>query len=124
MHANAYSLSEQDMADIAVYLGSLELPAEIQPVTGNVAAGKEKAASCAACHGIDGNGNPDDPASAIYPRLAGQHEDYLRKVLREYNSGKRKNAIMNGMAAPLSEQDQADLAAYFASLPEGLATAK
>lgn len=124
MHANAYSLSEEDMADIAIYLGSLELPAETQPVRGNVAAGKEKAASCAACHGMDGNGNPDDPASAIYPRLAGQHEDYLRRVLREYNSGKRKNAIMNGMAAPLSEQDQADLAAYFASLPKGLSTAK
>jgi cytochrome c553 len=124
MHANSYNLSEEDMADIAVYLGSLDLPAETQPVKGNVAAGKEKAASCAACHGMDGNGNPDDPASAIYPRLAGQYEDYLRKVLREYNLGKRQNAIMNGMAAPLSEQDQADLAAYFASLPKGLSTAK
>lgn len=124
MHANSSSLTEQEMADIAVYLASLESPAEKQPIKGNVAAGKEKMASCVACHGVDGNGNPDNPASAIYPRLAGQHEDYLRKVLREYRSGKRKNAIMNGMAAPLSEQDQADLAAYFASLPKGLSTVK
>ena len=52
--------------------------------------------------------------------LSGQHEDYLHKALTDYQSGKRKNAIMQGMAAPLAPQDIADLAAYFASQAKGL----
>lgn len=123
MHANAFSLSEQDMADIAAYLASYELGVEEHPVKGNPAAGKQKVTACVACHGEDGNGNVENPVP-MYPRLAGQHEDYLRKALREYKSGKRKNAIMNGMAAPLTEQDQADLAAYFASQEKGLTTVR
>jgi cytochrome c553 len=117
MHANAFQLSEQDMQDIAAYLASFESAAAPYPVRGNVAAGKAKNATCVACHGEDGNGNVP-----IYPRLAGQHEDYLRTVLEHYQSGKRKNAIMNGMAKPLSKQDIADLAAYYASQPKGLVT--
>jgi cytochrome c553 len=78
---------------------------------GNAAAGQKKAASCAACHG-DGNKTIND----TYPKLAGQYPEYLSKALHEYKSGKRKNAIMGGMAKPLSEQDIADLAAYFGSL--------
>ncbi|WP_438970249.1 c-type cytochrome [Methylophaga sp.] len=77
---------------------------------GNVAAGKEKSAVCAACHGIDGNGLSD-----AYPKLAGQHEGYLVKQLMEFKSGARQNALMAPMVANLSEQDMADLAAYFAS---------
>lgn len=123
MHANAFSLSEQDMADIAAYLASYELGKEEHPIKGNAAAGKQKVTACVACHGEDGNGNTENPMP-MYPRLAGQHEDYLRRALSEYKSGKRKNAIMNGMAAPLSEQDQADLAAYFASQEKGLRTVR
>jgi cytochrome c553 len=78
---------------------------------GNANAGKQKAASCAACHG-DGNKTIND----TYPKLAGQYPEYLSKALHEYKNGKRKNAIMGGMAKPLSEQDIADLAAYFGSL--------
>jgi cytochrome c553 len=78
---------------------------------GNPAAGKQKAGTCAACHG-DGNKTLND----TYPKLAGQYPDYLSKALHEYKNGKRKNAIMGGMAKPLSEQDIADLAAYFGSL--------
>jgi cytochrome c553 len=117
MHANAYQLSEQDMQDIAAYLASFESAKAPYPVQGNVAAGKAKNTTCVACHGEDGNGNVP-----IYPRLAGQYEDYLRIVLHHYQSGKRKNAIMNGMAKTLSPQDIADLAAYYASQPEGLVT--
>ena len=79
--------------------------------TGNIAAGKNKAGACAACHG-DGNKTLD----ASYPKLAGQYPDYLSKALHEYKSGKRKNAIMGGQAANLSDQDIADLTAYFGSL--------
>ncbi|HCC83123.1 MAG TPA: cytochrome c4, partial [Methylophaga sp.] len=78
--------------------------------TGDISAGKTKSAVCAACHGADGN-SPSD----MYPKLAGQHASYLYKQLVEFKSGKRKNAIMAPMVANLSEQDMADLAAYFAS---------
>lgn len=117
MHANASQLSEQDMQDIAAYLASFPSAAAPYPVQGNVAAGKAKSATCVACHGADGNGN-----IPLYPRLAGQHEDYLRRVLQNYQSGARKNVVMSGMAKPLSPQDIADLAAYYASQPKGLVT--
>lgn len=77
---------------------------------GNAAAGQEKSKACAACHGADGNA----PTTPDFPRLAGQHKDYLFKSLREYKSGARKNAIMQGQVANLSRQDMLDLAAYFA----------
>ena len=77
---------------------------------GNAAAGKEKSAACAACHGADGNSQVPD-----FPRLAGQQEDYMLVALLHYKSGKRKNAIMSGQVANLSKQDMADLSAYFAS---------
>ncbi|MEZ5582294.1 MAG: cytochrome c [Candidatus Competibacteraceae bacterium] len=115
MHANAFTLSDQDMADIAAYVASFGPAEDTSPVQGNVAAGQKKSTNCVACHGQDGNG--PDPN---FPRLAGQHEDYLRKALQEYRSGVRKNAIMNGMVATLSEQDLADLAAFYASQEQGL----
>ena len=77
----------------------------------NIEAGKKKAGEvCAACHGQDGN----SPAPA-FPKLAGQHADYLEKSLSEYKSGVRKDPIMAGMAAPLSKEDIENLAAYFAT---------
>ncbi|HCK82290.1 MAG TPA: cytochrome c [Candidatus Competibacter sp.] len=115
MHANSSSLSEQDMQDIAAYLSSYPLAKEANPISGNVAAGKVKSVACVACHGPDGNG-----PIPLYPRLAGQYEDYLTKVLHDYKTGKRNNSVMKGMALPLTEQDIADLAAYFASQPKGL----
>jgi cytochrome c553 len=83
-------------------------------VTGNAAAGKAKATTvCSACHGADGNKTLDN----TYPRLAGQYPDYLAKALHDYKAGKRKNPIMMGQAQGLSDQEIADLAAYFGSLP-------
>ena len=79
---------------------------------------KEKAATCAACHGADGNA--DTPAQSLYPRLAGQYHDYLARALHEYKSGERKNPIMAGMAAPLSEAEIDALARYFAAMPSKL----
>lgn len=83
---------------------------------GDAFAGKAKSASCAACHGADGNSQI--PAN---PKLAGQHAGYLVRALEEYKSGARQNPIMAGMAAALSEQDMEDIAAYFAS-QSGLVT--
>ena len=71
-------------------------------------AGKAKAEVCAACHGADGNSQ-----ITIYPKLAGQYKNYLIQTLNSYKSGSRKNAIMNGFAAGLSDQDINDIAKYF-----------
>lgn len=79
---------------------------------GDATAGKAKSATCAACHGPDGNST-----IAQYPKLSGQSADYLVKQLQEFKSGARANPIMLGMVAPLSAQDMEDLAAYFASQP-------
>lgn len=81
---------------------------------GDAEAGKTKAQACASCHGTDGNS-----ASAQFPRLAGQHADYLMKALTDYKTGERNNAIMKGFVANLSAADMEDLAAYFAK-QEGL----
>jgi len=84
---------------------------------GNAEAGKDKAAQvCAACHGPTGA----KPTAPENPILAGQHYDYLVRVLRDYKSGKRNNAIMKGFAASLSTQDMEDLAAWFSSQESGL----
>lgn len=95
-------------------LASIALTANVHaegamPV-GNAAAGKAKSAVCAACHGMDGNST--DPQ---YPKLAGQQAPYIYRQLELFKSGVRQNPIMFGMATPLSNQDMADLAAYFSS---------
>lgn len=77
---------------------------------GSAAAGQTKAATCAACHGADGNS-----VSPQFPKLAGQNADYIVRELQRFKSGERKNAIMSGMAAALSEQDMLDVAAWFSS---------
>lgn len=77
---------------------------------GDAAAGKQKSTPCAACHNADGNST-----NGQWPKLAGQHAVYLVKQLQDFKATRRVNAIMNGMAAPLSEQDMQDLAAYFSS---------
>lgn len=63
--------------------------------------------SCASCHNADGNS-----AIVVNPKLAQQHPEYLLKQLQEFKSGKRKNAVMQPMVAPLSEQDMRDIAAF------------
>lgn len=81
---------------------------------GDIEAGKAKAAMCAACHGADGKA-----MIPTYPNLAGQNAPYLEAAIRAYKSGERKGgqaAIMAGMAAALTDQDIANLAAYYASL--------
>ncbi|MGB5252558.1 MAG: c-type cytochrome [Sedimenticolaceae bacterium] len=77
---------------------------------GNAEAGKAKSVTCAACHGVDGNS-----AAPNFPKLAGQHADYLYKQLKQYKSGDRKNAVMAGMVAALNDEDMANLAAYYSA---------
>lgn len=84
---------------------------------GNAEAGKAKSATCAACHGPDGNSLTD-----AYPKIAGQHASYIYKQLKDFKQGAatggkegRNNAIMAGMVAALSDEDMKDLAAYFSS---------
>jgi cytochrome c553 len=94
---------------------------------GNIAAGKAAAEkyNCAACHGKDFN-TPIDPS---YPKLAGQHQDYLQQALTEYKRGGegangRSNAIMGAQAKPLSHEDIHNIAAYLHSLPGSLVLRK
>lgn len=77
---------------------------------GNAEAGKTKSTPCQACHGAAGVS-----ASPEFPNLAGQHADYLYTALRHYKIGKRKNAIMAGQVANLSDADMRDLAAFYAA---------
>ena len=81
---------------------------------GNPAAGQEKAKVCEACHGPTGHSM--DPT---YPNLAGQYKSYLTQALQDYRSGRRTNPVMAGFSAQLSNQDIADLSAWY-SKQEGL----
>lgn len=81
-------------------------------VEGSADAGKAKSITCGACHGADGNSvNPE------WPSIAGQHAPYIVQQLQAFKSGARANPLMTGQAMILSEQDMADLAVYFESLP-------
>lgn len=109
---------------IALVLGIVSVTAA---ASGNVANGEAlaKKYACASCHGADFN-KPIDPT---YPKLAGQHADYLQHALQAYKRGGtkpfgRNNAIMVGMATPLSDRDMVDLAAYLHSLPTTLVVQK
>jgi len=76
----------------------------------DIAKGQTLAATCVACHTADGT-----RGAAANPILQGQHPEYIVKQLAEFKSGKRKNAVMAGMAAPLSEEDMKHIAAFYAS---------
>ncbi|WP_462179296.1 c-type cytochrome [Pseudoalteromonas gelatinilytica] len=102
---------------LTILLGTLSA-SNATAFDGDVNAGKEKSTTCAACHGPDGNA----PVN-IYPKLAGQHADYIYKQLKDLKLGMtsggkegRMDPVMSGMAMPLSDQDMKDLAAYFSSL--------
>lgn len=104
------------MSRLLAIAAALALAGSVQ-AAGNAAAGKAKAAQvCAACHGPEGN----KPTAPENPVLAGQHQDYLAKAMKDYKSGKRNNAVMKGFAAALSNQDIDDLAAWFASQKSNL----
>jgi cytochrome c553 len=74
---------------------------------------------CVACHAADGNS-----VMPMNPKLAGQHPEYILKQLKNFKSGERSNAVMGGIASTLSEEDMANLAAYFGSQKQNGGSAK
>ena len=130
MRGIAVSLSDQDMADLAAFYGGeakAAPAAAAAPAPANVPANVAellKKGNCASCHGADYN-SPIDPT---YPKLAGQHGDYMYAALREYQVVEknplvgRNNAIMAGMARQFTHAEAKVLANYFATLPGDLKT--
>jgi len=116
MHAQASTMNETDMADIAAYLSGPNVltqskndaPATARPKATEV---------CLACHGTNGVG-----ITADYPTIAGQHKDYIERALHDYQKGGRKNPIMAGMAATLTPEDIEQLATYYSSQTPALET--
>ncbi len=105
MYAQASSLSDQDMEDVAAYLSKQPLASKAASVG---TAPAKVTGLCAACHGANGVGLMGE-----YPTLAGQHADYLARALVEYQKGDRKNAIMQSFVTQLSAADIAAIAAYY-----------
>jgi len=116
MEAQASSLSDQDIEDVAAYLATLN--AGTVEAGGTQGASFDKAATCAACHGQNGIS-----VNAMWPTLAGQHQDYLEHAIRQYKDGRRTDPQMGPMAATIAEEDIEVLAAWFASL-QGLETTR
>jgi cytochrome c553 len=115
MQAQASSLSDQDIADVAAYFASFEGEAESARTRASEAtidAGRAKSATCAACHGPEGVA-----AAPQWPNLAGQHENYLQVALERYKSGQRVDLVMNPLIAALDDRSIEELAAFFASRP-------
>lgn len=94
-----------------LYISCIFFLSNIVWAAGDPAAGKQKSATCVACHGVDGNSvNP------AWPKIAGQSATYTKKHLKLFKEEKRINPLMNPQAAALSEQDIDDLAAYYESM--------
>ena len=120
MHAQAVSLSDQDMEDIAAYLQG---PEPVKPNAAAKGAAPKQVAACIACHGENGLG-VDAPLTPKPAVLAGQHVDYLEQALEAYRNGRRKNVVMDSMAKLLtSDEDVKIAAAYFAEQTSPLTTA-
>jgi cytochrome c553 len=123
MRAIAASLSDQDLADLAAYYESHGATGPKAPETLAVAPSPEvaellKKGNCASCHGP----NLSKSIDPTYPKLAGQHADYLYFALKAYQTDKnpqvgRSNAIMMGMARPFTRDEIKRLAQYIGSLP-------
>jgi len=110
---------KKSLAAVVLTLGLASVAHAFTMPTGDATAGQTKAAACGACHGADGNS-----VAPTFPRLAGQNAKYIFKQLSDFKAGRRINGTMQGMAAGLSEQDMADVAAYFSSQKNGVDLAK
>lgn len=115
MQAQAAQLSDQDIADVAAYLASIEAPPETGTSAAGMAeitAGQQKSVACQPCHGQAGIAEGPQ-----WPNLAGQHASYLAHALSQYRSGARADLIMGPMIGALDESAIEQLAAYYAALP-------
>jgi cytochrome c553 len=92
-------------------LASFEIQAE-SLVDGSVEAGKSRALTCTACHGAEGNSS-----SPMWPNIAGQNAPYILAQLQAFKNGERSDPLMSSQAMMLSDEDMANLAVYFESLP-------
>jgi cytochrome c553 len=110
MHSQAASLSDQDIADIAVFLAGTEVATATSPESTSKAERPAAGDACLACHGGNGVG-----LTADYPSLAGQHADYIQRALTDYQKGGRKNPIMSVQVQTLTADDIEKLAKYYAS---------
>jgi cytochrome c553 len=99
---------------ICLAIGAALAPGFAQAAEGNPAAGKNKSAMCAGCHGIPGY-KTAFPVTYSVPKLGGQHAAYIVKALQGYKSGDRTHPSMRAIAAGLTDQDMADVAAYYAT---------
>ncbi len=96
---------------ILAVVASLSMFMAVTAVAGDAVAGKTKAAACGGCHGMDGNS-----LIPMYPKLAGQNVAYIVKQVKDFKANSdRQNAIMLGMVAALTDEDAADIGAYFQS---------
>lgn len=92
--------------------------AEVQaPAAGNAEAGRHKTSMCVGCHNIPGY-KTAFPVVYSVPKLDGQHAAYIVSALRAYKSGERRHPSMRAVAASLSDQDMADLAAFYSGAPQ------
>ena len=101
---------------LGVLTAALMLPglawAQASTPAGDAAAGAQKTQMCAGCHAIIG-WRTAYPEVYKVPKIGGQHAPYIVKALQEYKSGERSHPSMRAIAASLSDQDMADLAAYY-----------
>jgi cytochrome c553 len=113
MRAQASTLTDQQMRDIAAWFaaqGALE--EGTAPSGSQLTRGEKKAVVCAACHGEKGVS-----PSPNWPSLAGQQQDYLREVIGQYKTGQRNDPVMAGQVVNLSDEDIKDIAAFYAAQP-------
>ena len=89
----------------------LLVSASVAHAAGNISAGRQKALQCQTCHGLDGLSKLPDA-----PNIAGSPEQYLARQLNAFRKGERRNEMMSLVVQPLSDQDVADLAAYYAAI--------
>jgi len=116
MTGQASSLSDQDIENVAAYLASIG--GDTVAAGGSKDVSFDKAQACTACHGNNGVS-----VNAMWPTLAGQHEDYLVRALTGYRDGTRTDPVMSIQAELIAEDDVEVIAKYFASL-EGLETTR
>jgi cytochrome c553 len=114
MQAQATSLSDQEIQDVAAYLSSIG--GDTVAAGGDSTAGIDATSTCVACHGQNGIS-----LSPTWPTLAGQHEDYLVHAMNQYRDGTRTDPVMSPMAAALTEDDVLLLARFYSRL-SGLET--
>jgi cytochrome c553 len=99
------------IAPIAVIAAVLVTFAATPALSGDIAAGRQKAVQCQACHGLDGLSKLPEA-----PHIAGQPEPYLIKALNDYRKGVRQNELMTLVVKPLTDRDVADIAAYYSAI--------